>query len=288
MKVADMLRPARHGDLSLRMRLVRVVALVLAVTLALGGLLIYWHAVHKVETEMRAAIAVGSRIATNAIDDGDEVSNPRRRLELLVADFNGDRHLRAFYLDQSHMIALASRLLPPEDEVPEWLLRLLSGEAKVAHIKLPPAFKGQGTVMLQTDARNEVGEVWNDAKLYLMILAMFCVFVLVLMMASLGRALKPLGDLTQAFGRIGAGDYRTRVPIGASREITALENGFNDMARRLADMELRTTRLREQLELVQEEERVELARNLHDEVSPLLFSVEVDAMTIRRLAKEKL
>jgi two-component system, NarL family, sensor histidine kinase UhpB len=38
---------------------------------------------------------------------------------------------------------------------------------------------------------------------------------------------------------------------------------------------------------VQEEERIELARNLHDEVSPLLFSVDVDAMTIKELAQAK-
>ncbi|MEQ1712159.1 MAG: histidine kinase, partial [Hyphomicrobium sp.] len=53
---------------------------------------------------------------------------------------------------------------------------------------------------------------------------------------------------------------------------------------RLAQAEIRNTQLVDQLSRVQEEERVELSRNLHDEVSPLLFSVDVDATAIKQLA----
>ena len=100
----------------------------------------------------------------------EEVSNPRRRLELIVADFNGDRHLRAILLDKSKMVAMASKLAPPEDVAPEWLYSLLAGQPKSVQVKLPPAFDGQGSVVLQADPHNEVGEVWNDAKLYLALL----------------------------------------------------------------------------------------------------------------------
>ncbi len=274
-----------RASTSLRFRLIRTIVLVMLLTMALGSVLIYWHAVRKVETEMRAAIAVGSRIAANAIDDGEEVTNPRRRLELLVADFNGDRHLRAFYLDASKMIAMSSRLMPPESPVPEWIFRLLSGAPKTSHVKLPPSFAGQGSIMLQTDAHNEVGEVITDVKLYFVILSSFCLLVLLLLFFSLGRALRPLQDLTAACARIGTGDYEARVSGGGSSEIVELENGFNRMAGQLADMHERARRLREQLDVVQEDERVELARNLHDEISPLLFSVEVDAISVQELAQ---
>lgn len=276
---------ASRASSSLRFRLIRTIMLVMLATMALGSVMIYWHAVRKVETEMRAAIAVGSRIAANAIDDGEEVTNPRRRLELLVADFNGDRHLRAYYLDSSQMIALASRLMPPEAHVPDWIFRLLSTAPKTAHVKLPAAFHGQGSIMLQTDARNEVGEVIGDVKLYFNILVSFCLLVLLLLYVSVGRALRPLEALTAACARVGDGDYAARVVVGGPSEIVELENGFNRMAMQLSEMQERTRRLREQLDVVQEDERVELARNLHDEISPLLFSVEVDAISIQDTAK---
>ncbi len=52
---------------------------------------------------------------------------------------------------------------------------------------------------------------------------------------------------------------------------------------RLGQMEQKNEELNEQLATVQDEERADLARDLHDEVSPFLFSVDVDASTIRKL-----
>jgi two-component system sensor histidine kinase UhpB len=55
--------------LSLRGRLLVSVLATLLLSLIAGGAFTYWHAVAKIETEMNAAIAVGSRIARNAVDD---------------------------------------------------------------------------------------------------------------------------------------------------------------------------------------------------------------------------
>ncbi|MGH6818507.1 MAG: ATP-binding protein [Methylovirgula sp.] len=273
--------------MSLRLLLVRSIALILLATLAFGALLVYLHAVQKVNADMRAAMAVGRRIVDNAVDDSDEVALPRRRLELLVADFNGDRNLRAVLFNPDNSLAAYSYLQPPEHLVSPFLFNLLAGPPTVEAVQLPPAFKNLGTLMLESDAHNEVADAWNEAALPLTILAVFCGFILLVLYFTLGRALKPLEDLTFAFARIGNGDYRARVAAFAPRELTRLSSGFNEMAMRLAEMEHRNLRLHEQLETVQEEERIELARNLHDEVSPLLFSVDVDAMTIRELVQAK-
>lgn len=267
---------------SLSLQLIRTITLALIGTLILGGTLIYWHAVQRIEAEMRAAIVVGSRIAHNALDDVDEISATRRRLELTVADFDDDRHLRASLRDQNNVVIRQSILQPPSATVPRWIYQLLAGESKIVRLELPEAFNKFGTVVLETDSHNEVAEVWSDAKLYLLILAAFCGVVLLILWIALGRALRPLNDLTGAFAEIGAGRYDRRVNIGGPRELVELGSGFNSMSERLVEMERRNRRLREQLETVQEEERAELARALHDEMSPLLLSVDVDATALRQ------
>ncbi len=50
-------------------------------------------------------------------------------------------------------------------------------------------------------------------------------------------------------------------------------------------MEKSNRELNEQLATVQDEERADLARDLHDEVSPFLFSVDVDASSIRQMVE---
>ena len=69
--------------MSLRLRLIISIGLALLASLTLGAALTVWHAGHKVQTEVRAAIAVGARVAQNAIDDSvRRGSNRRQRGEL--------------------------------------------------------------------------------------------------------------------------------------------------------------------------------------------------------------
>jgi two-component system sensor histidine kinase UhpB len=55
------------------------------------------------------------------------------------------------------------------------------------------------------------------------------------------------------------------------------------MAARLAETAAENRRLNQRLLTLQEEERSELARDLHDEVSPYLFAINADAATASRL-----
>lgn len=272
--------------MSLRFRLVALIALALLATLGLGSVMVYWHAVNKVETEMKAAIGVGSRIAHNAVDDAEEVHNPRRRLELLAADFDGDRHIRAIMIDANGMVAKVSRLAPPEEPAPGWLLRLLDRMADRVEIRLPAVFMGHGSIFLESDATNEITEAWEDARLYLGLLTAFSLAIVGICILTLSRVLAPIEGLQQAFGRIGGGDYEARVSPSGPPEIERLCAGFNEMGERLQDMDEKTRRLRQQLDQVQEEERADLARNLHDDMSPMLFSADVDAAMIQQLAIE--
>src|SRR6185437_9521459 len=66
-------------------------------------------------------------------------------------------------------------------------------------------------------------------------------------------------------------------------ELARLRDSFNRMAARLAESAAENRRLNERLLTLQEEERGELARDLHDEVSPYLFAINADAATASRL-----
>jgi two-component system, NarL family, sensor histidine kinase UhpB len=98
----------------------------------------------------------------------------------------------------------------------------------------------------------------------------------------LGPALSPLDQMAVAFARIGSGDYRARLVEGGPLELARVCRGFNQMVWRLSDMQRRNRRLEAQVMAVQEEERAELARNLHDDIAPLLFAVSADVASIQK------
>jgi len=83
--------------------------------------------------------------------------------------------------------------------------------------------------------------------------------------------------------RIGGGDYAARAPEAGPPELAALGRGVNEMARRLAAMRDHNRTLEEQILTLQDEERADIARDLHDEIGPHLFAANVDAAMIASL-----
>jgi len=273
--------------LSLRLQMLASISLVLVASLAVGAVLTYLHAIGKVETEMRAAIAAGERTARRAVDALPGSAAPHRELRLIVSGFDGNRHLRAAVVDDAGRTIDASEVSRPNEPAPAWIRWLLTRPPLAATIALPPTLPGQSTIRIETDDHNELSEVWEDLTLKLMLMALFCGLVLALVYLTLGRVLAPLTGLSAAFGRVGSGFYGSQVAEHGPSELATIYRGFNQMVERLSEMELQNQRLSDQLLTVQEEERADIARDLHDEIGPFLFAVDVDATTIRRMAETR-
>jgi len=267
---------------TLRLRLLLLIALGLLASLAVAGTFAFWHAVQKAQTELQAAIAVGSEVVRHAVGDIGQASDPQRRLVELIAGFDGDRHLRANLVDSAGNVLATSKLQPPDDPMPVWIRGLVADEAPVLRIALPAGFERFGTVVLTTDAASELSEAWGDFTLTVAVLAIFGALVFALVYLMLTRTLGPLQDLNRAFARIGQGDYEPRVSETGPAELIRLARGFNRMAERLSAIKSQNDQLNQRLAAVQEQERADLARDLHDEIGPLLFAASLDIATVQQ------
>jgi two-component system sensor histidine kinase UhpB len=265
----------------LRVRLIALIGLVLLVSLAGGGVLAGWNAANSVRTELRAALDVGANTIRNGIDESDRMDDRAGALRHLIATFSGNRHVRATLLDGRDQPVARSELYVPTQPVPGWFRDLIGGDPDMVRV---PISKAGGTIVLQTDPINEIGEVWAESRDAMLVLAGFAALTALLICTVVGRALRPLENLSKAFDQIGKGNYHGNVPEHGPPELTRLANGFNDMTRRLATAAAQNRRLNERLLTLQAEERADLARDLHDEVGPLLFAVDMTAATIERLA----
>ncbi|HYD16244.1 MAG TPA: histidine kinase [Hyphomicrobium sp.] len=269
---------------SLSATIIRNISIVLAVTLVLSGALTYWQAANKVETEIGAAMSIAEKTVRKVIQEIAHDDDPRLQLVRLVRVFDGNRHVKATFVEPEPIGARISSFVAPAEELPEWFYSLIALPPQVVRIDLPEGLRAFGSFELEAEQRGEVGEVWEDFVMKLAILSLFCALVSTLIYFTVGRALETLPTLSAAFERLGGGDYAARVTESGPTELAKLCTGFNEMAVRLGQMEKRNQQLNDQLATVQEEERADLARDLHDEVSPFLFSVDVDASTIQQMA----
>jgi two-component system sensor histidine kinase UhpB len=267
----------------LRVRLIALVGVVLLASLACGSVLVGWHAAKSVQTELRAALDVGAKTIRNGFSDLANADDQTAILRHLIATFNGNRHVRATLLGESEHIIVQSELLVPAQPVPAWFYRLIAGTRGAVRLPVPQPREGVTAIVLQADPTNELGEVWGESRDTVLILAGFALLSAVLSYLAVGRALHPLESLSIAFERIGKGDYCS-VPERGPPELARLATGFNLMTRRLVTVAAQNRRLNERLLTLQAEERADLARDLHDEIGPLLFAVGMTAATIEHLA----
>lgn len=261
----------------LRHRLLGFIAALLIASLLVGSYLKYRQALAKIELEMSSAIAVAEHTVRDAVLQIRPGAMMFHEIERIVTSFNGNRHVRADYIIQDGTKAVASAPRLAETPAPQWLMNLLAVPPHTARIDIP---YNSARIVLTSDTANEITEVWDDSKLKLVIIGVFCALVSGMMVVSLGRVLKPLKDLSTALQKVGSGDYEVHVDESGPEELAAIYRGFNTMAAKLAAAEQRNRQLNEQLNTVQDEERAEIARDLHDEVGPFLFAVDVDAQTI--------
>jgi two-component system sensor histidine kinase UhpB len=83
------------------------------------------------------------------------------------------------------------------------------------------------------------------------------------------------------------GHYATRLALPKVKELAILTERFNTLASVLGTARDENSRLYRQLITVQEEERREIANELHDEAGPCLFGITANASSIQNLANQK-
>lgn len=269
--------------MSLRFRLIALICGVLAISLTLDAAIAYSNATRSVRTEMRAALLVGRQTIENAVERLQNARDPSRGLEDLIASFKGNRHLRVTLSGQPPALAAPSVEKSAFGGMPGWFAGMIGVAPEEERVRVAVTGGDHTTIVIETDPYNETLEVWNEFTESLVAPAVFCALTIALIYVFIGRALQPLSHLAAALEEIGDGRYRTRISARLAPELRRLRDSFNRMAARLAEADAENRRLNQRLVTLQEQERGELARDLHDEVGPYLFAINADAATASRL-----
>jgi two-component system sensor histidine kinase UhpB len=260
--------------MSLRLRILVAIVLVLASGSGLGMALAGWQARGWLHEELWSAqLSAHLQVARAFADLTPEERTPRR-LAGLVATFNGNRHLQAVLLGPDGG-ELAASQTAPANVPPGWFSDMLRQEIAPARLEAPGS--GGYAIELRPVYDDDMSAVWNEGLDLALVLGLAIVGGAAVLYVVVGQALRPLRTVGQVLPRIGAGDYAARVPEEGPPELAALGRGVNEMAARLAAMRERTRTLEKQILTLQDEERADIARDLHDEIGPHLFAANVDA-----------
>lgn len=274
--------------MDLRMRLVwRVAALSLGLLLMFGGV-VAWSLSEDVADEVEASSRLAELVmAANSAARGDAVQAVAT-VETLIRE-GALRHVAA------SLESVATRGAPglqeagggrasgrQESDVVGWLAdRVVDADAaqRVHRVSM-----GAAVLQLRPDPRSEIQEIVRDAARTLVALAVFCLATVAAAWVAAHRALAPVRELESGLVRIAQGASASRMPHFELREFERIARAIDVLSDSLDRAHTAQQRLTRQLLEVQESERRELARELHDEIGQSLTAIGVNAAFIDKHA----
>lgn len=270
--------------MSIRFRLnaLLVTLFSLALFAAIGSLIM--SAGPRIHAENQSTVRLSKEFVETTIASIQGTSNPGDRLTVLLQGLKNLRHVNIFWAHDPEPSGPADRNAE-EDEgelrAPEWLTRLAPPDPRVV---IPVVVNGEnfGELVIAPRADDESAEIWSSIVGFSLIGSALVAATLLLMSLLIDHLLKPIGTVGHALMALDSGRYDVRVPETGPPEIADICGKLNRLAATLDVTTAENRHLAERIICIQDEERKELARELHDELGPYLFAIRAGARTIKK------
>lgn len=275
--------------MSLKLRLLIIVTLILVFNFVAAGYFMIQNARQAVAAEMASSTQLARGLLINALPTLRFSNDLSERVTLIVDSVRHTRHIRAWFEDMNGQPLIGQEegvLFTNRPDAPDWFIRLMEPEAVAFRRLITRGSQSYGYLVVEADPSDEVTEVWRDMETLLWLGLFFLTVISSLIYMALLHGLKPLQQLADALGHLEKGDFHARVDTGGAKELKPIQIRFNHMADVLETTMAENHALAGNMLTLQETERRDLARELHDELAPCLFGIRVDLAEIERIAIE--
>ena len=256
----------------------------------LSILLAVYDARERVKVEVTSSMELAQRFARDVVRrraadksvDGLLSSIPThlkyvRHARILITDANGELHQIA---PDPKVEANSPRF----ERAPDWFTGLVGPSVGTREVRVVLGNNTLGTILIVGEPGDELAEVWEEVSRRAIIWLGITLIMLALLYIVLGRILNPLAGLASGMQELEDGHYGTRLSPQPLRELGVIADRFNTLAGALEKARAENRKLYRHMITLQEEERRQVANELHDEAGPCLFGITANASSIARLA----
>jgi two-component system sensor histidine kinase UhpB len=271
--------------LSLRARINLLLALVLTLGLAINIARLVLEAAPRVQAEDQSVIRLAREFVETIVAGLDEAPDPDARLNQIVHDLNRLRHVSI--TRQGDAVDGSGRTDRSDNtddarSPPAWFVALVHPEKTTVNV--PISIKGKpGSLLITSHPNDEMAEIWDGIVTQLQIGSGVAIVLFLITSLVVSRALAPIETLSEAITKIESGGYDTRVKPDGPPELAGICDKLNHLAAALGAAVDDKRRLAERVVSLQDVERKEIARELHDEFGPYLFALRAHAGALMRI-----
>jgi two-component system sensor histidine kinase UhpB len=280
---------AMWQKLSLRARLNTLLALVMVLGLIINIARLVLEAAPRVAAEDQSVVRLARGFVEPLVLDLNDASDPEARLDRIA---EGVKQLRHVSITREHDPARNGAPAAPTSpgdngaptQVPEWFVTLVHPEQTTVAVPISANGRSLGSLVITSHPTDEIAEIWDGIVTQIEVGSAIAAALLLITMTVVNRALEPIKSLADGMSSIEAGRYDTRVRPSGSPELAAICRKLNHLASVLETTVEDKRRLAERVVSLQDAERKEIARDLHDEFGPYLFALRAHAASLTRLA----
>ncbi|MFG1371958.1 ATP-binding protein [Xanthobacter oligotrophicus] len=275
---------------------VRVLGVVLAINAAaavVAGAVVVHNARVAAAREMTASVEMAERMVRESAERMAEVPGGAASTAGEVAGWPVHlRHLRHVRIVIEDAQGRPIPLDPPqsaeqkdaEGGAPAWFARLVGVSEVARDIEVHANGMPFARVRVAGVPDDEVDEVWEDVTDFAVVAIAVNAAILLALSLALGRVRSDLGQFRSALGELEQNRFSCRVDLPRTRELAEVAERFNALAAALDAAREDNACLNARLVSLQEDERRQLSRELHDELGPLMFGLKASAQSLQNLA----
>ncbi len=264
--------------MSIRFRLNALFMALLAVALISFLLAMFVSAGPRIHAENDSIMRLAKEFVETTVESLQGTPDPGQRLEVLLDGLKDLRHVRIYRAGDDE--AQAASAAPSVGEAPAWLGRLAD---PTPVLEIPVSVNGQdfGKLVIAPRSDHEAAEIWDSIVTVSAVGGTLAIATLLLMSLLIGHLLKPIRMVGDALMVLDSGMYDVIVPETGPPEISDICRKLNRFAATLEGTISENRRLAERIICVQDEERKDLARELHDELGPYLFAIRAAVTALK-------
>ncbi|RXT49009.1 ATP-binding protein [Bradyrhizobium betae] len=247
--------------------------------LAMGGVLLQTFATSQLADENEPGRRSTRTIAVALNDALGASDNPRKTLDAFVRSLGTSSDIQFHPVGAGPSPSVRDGLRNVHG-VPQWFIDLIAIPDLDAAFPVIIDGRHVGDIVFMPDLSADLFEKWIGLVALAGFIAALTTLTGVTAFAFSGSVLRPLQNLGAGLTRIRRGDYATPIPVKGPPEIRQSCEEANALATTLARLSQDNRDLLHRLVSLQDDERRDLARELHDELGPLLFSIRAGTIAL--------
>jgi two-component system sensor histidine kinase UhpB len=273
--------------MSLKLRLILIVNLLLFVAIFIGFFSVVFTSKNAVRSEIESSLKLAEFSIKTGIQKNPDLYLFQDNL-LGLKDLDLIRHLSIQLLDSDGNIVDENKNLNTEVHIPMWfqnILDIYSKDLEILDFPLMQYGDQIGAVKVIPNPIYEYDEIWQQFKNGLIIAMLFFVFVNFSIFFLFGKIISPINLLIQGFRNLEQGKYKNNKENFGISELDILRVKLNQLTIKLKNNDERIHELNQKLISIQEQEKKEISRDLHDEIGQSLAAIQVQAAAIKTSRK---